>query len=89
MALEVQHCKEKVWIKGKTGHMCQKGSINLPVTSIITKDRSVTNMIVFQCFYRTPTKQPTFSQRTAVHMISEQSGYEGNGQRRGEEVALD
>ena len=33
--------------------------------------------------------QATSQQIIAVHMVSEQVGYEGNGNRRGEEVALD
>ena len=35
------------------------------------------------------TKQPTSYLITAVHMVSEQTGYEGNAQRRGSKVALD
>ena len=36
-----------------------------------------------------PTKQDTSWQTTAVHVISEQVRYEGNGKRRWEEVTLD
>ena len=35
------------------------------------------------------TRQPTSLQTAAAPMVSVQVGYEGNGQRRGEEVALD
>ena len=66
-----------------------KGSTNLPVTSIIVIDSSITTLLVFQCCYRNPTKQATSWQTTAVHMVIWQVGYEGNGKRRGEEVALD
>ena len=38
---------------------------------------------------QTPNQQATSGQTTAVHMVSEQVGHEGNGKRRGEEVALD
>ena len=65
-----------------------KGSVTLPVTSIITIDSSITNLPVFQCCYKTPTKQPTTWQTTDVHMVTEQVGYEGNGQKRGEEITL-
>ena len=66
-----------------------KGHSTLPVTPIITIDTSMTSLLVFQCFYRTSTKQPTSQQTTVVHMVSEQNVYEGNDQRRGEEVAMD
>ena len=66
-----------------------KESISLPITSIIVIDNSITTLLVFQCCYRNSTKQATSWQTSAVHMVSEQVGYKGNGKRRGDKVALD
>ena len=44
---------------------------------------------VRKCHNRSLTQQPTSKLTTVVHMVGEQSAYEGNGQRRGKKVALD
>ena len=59
-----------------TGHICYKGYLNNQFTS-------------FTVLLQKPNQQATPLQTTATHIISEQIGYEGDGKRGGEEVALD